>query len=164
MRRICDYLEMQNGKIGTRFESNPFGVTWGINMKMGDDDGDSNYSFWIKNQRMIHAISECFNIKHVTLHQPNMCNGKKTLTEYERSYLVNCCYCGVLKQSIEENIHQSVQFSEKAAEDSKKYPWLVDASDLFGEEDVYIDRLHVNEEGNRIVAQKVYSVIKENDL
>ncbi|MCQ2519076.1 MAG: SGNH/GDSL hydrolase family protein [Lachnospiraceae bacterium] len=161
MKRISNYLSGQNSSIGTRFESNPFGVTWGIK---GEREPDSNYRFWIRNQRMINAICSEMGIKHITVHQPNMCNGKVNMSTYEEEYLGNICFCGVDKQSVEKNKEQSIRFRQLVCEDAKKLDWLEDMSGIFDNEDVYIDRLHINEEGNRIVASNIFEVLKQHQF
>ncbi|MBR1391646.1 MAG: SGNH/GDSL hydrolase family protein [Lachnospiraceae bacterium] len=162
MKRISNYLERQNRGVGTRFNSNPFGVTWGIEMT-SDSQADVNYSFWYNNEKMIHAICGAYEIKHVTIYQPNLCNGKKNLSLYEKEYLLNSCYCGVQKQSIKENAELSMQFRRKVKEQAVKEEWIEDVSDLFDEQDVYLDRLHVNEEGNRLIAEKVFDIMKNKE-
>lgn len=158
MKRISEYLEKQNNKVGTRFETNPFGVTWGIDSYSAEDE-DANYKFWFKNQKMIHAICQCFRIKHLTIYQPNMCNGKENLTEHEKEYLLNICYCGVVRQSIEKNVKQAVRFRKRVEEDALHENWLENFSDIFDNEDVYIDRLHVNEVGNKIIAEHILKLL-----
>lgn len=161
MKQICGFLEQQNTRVGTRFGSNAFGVTWGVKV---DATQDSNYSFWHNNQRMIHSICEGFQIKHLTFHQPNLCNGKRNLTEYERNYLGNICFCGPDKQPVEVNIEQAVHFRNRVQQDAERENWLVDLADIFDDQDVYVDRLHVNEEGNRIIASKIFGVLKQMDF
>ena len=43
-------------------------------------------------------------------------------------------------------------FRERARRDAGKESWLVDLSGIFDNEEVYLDRLHVNETGNRLIA------------
>ena len=164
MKQISEFLLHHNLRIGTRFQSNPFGVTYGIDSYR--DFGDrSNYEFWITNEKMIHAICEALSIKQITVHQPNLCNGKKTITGYEKAYLLNSCYCGVQRQLLEDNIKQSIEFKCRVGEDAKKFSWLYDISDIFdNEEDVYIDRLHVREKGNQIIANTIFNLLIEKNI
>jgi hypothetical protein len=165
MKKICNYLEMQNDRIGTRFESNPFGVTWGIN-SYSTKTPDANYDFWIKNQKMIHSICERFNIKHITVHQPNLSNGKLNKSTFEKEHLLNICYCGVARQSIEDNMEQAIRFRRRVrAEAVLEDGWLVDLANVFDDvdKDVYIDRLHVNEEGNRIIADEIFNILRTKE-
>lgn len=159
MKRISGYLEKQSDKVGTRFDMNAFGVTWGINA-YSEEDTDANYSFWVKNQKMIHAICQSFHIRHITIHQPNLCNGKKNLTEYEKEHMLNICYCGVVRQPMEKNMQQAIQFRKRVEEDAMYEDWIEDFSDIFDNEDVYIDRFHVNENGNQIIAEHILQVLE----
>lgn len=160
MKRISGYLEKQGNRVGTRFDMNAFGVTWGID-GYSEEDTDANYSFWVKNQKMIHAICQSFHIQHITIHQPNLCNGKKNLTQYEKEHLLNICYCGIVRQPMEKNIQQAVQFRKRVEEDAIHEEWIEDFSDIFDNEDVYIDRFHVNEKGNRIIAEHIFEILNK---
>lgn len=153
MRSICSYLEKQKNQLGTRFQMNPFGITLGTKMNL-TETGEDSYSFWFRNQKMIHAVCESFCIQHLTFFQPNMVNGKK-LSEYEQAYLLNACYWGIDKMTPEQTMKRALTFRKCVERDALKENWLVDLSGIFDEEDVYIDRLHVNETGNRLIAENI---------
>jgi hypothetical protein len=163
MRKISKYLETQNDKLGTRHESNPFGVTWGIN-SYSSENPNANYEFWFNNEKMVHLICSGYDIKHLTIHQPNLCNGKTNKSKYEKEYLINICYCGVIKQSIEDYTQQAVLFKNRVKESAAlEDGWLVDLSDMFDDKDVYFDRAHVNEEGNRIIADEIFNILRTKE-
>ena len=109
-------------------------------------------SFWLQNQRMIHAVCEAFGIRQLTFYQPNLCNGKK-LTEFERAYILNACYWGPDRMTPEQTIRRAVAFRERVRRAAQQESWLVDLSGIFDREEVYLDRLHVNETGNRLIAE-----------
>lgn len=161
MKRISGFLEAQNNRLGSRFESNPFGITWGVK---SEENEDSNYAVWFRNQKMIHSVCDGLGIKQLTFHQPNLCNGKSKLSEYERNYLANICFCGADRQSVAVNIDQAVKFRKMAQKDSEKEKWLIDFADIFDDFDVYVDRLHVNEQGNRIIASNIFEVLKQQQF
>ena len=110
------------------------------------------YSFWFQNQKMIHAVCEAFGIRHLTFYQPNMCNGKK-LTAYEQEYFLNACYWGPDRMTPQQTMRRAIDFRERVRQDAGKESWLADLSGIFDREEVYLDRLHVNEAGNRLIAE-----------
>ena len=160
MRRVGNFLKQHGDKVGTRFDANPFGITWGIDYKLNEEN--DNYSFWFKNQKMMHAICQAFGIKHISIHNATLCNGKKNISRDEEEYMSNICYCGVQKQSLKENIEQSICFKERALLDIKE-EWLEDVSTLFDYEDVYWDRLHVKEAGNEMIANEIINLLKKRN-
>lgn len=153
MRTISTYLEQHSSGLDTRFGMNAFGVSWGRGGVKTDasQSEEDYYSFWFQNQKMIHAVCEAFGIRHLTFFQPNMCNGKK-LTAYEQEYFLNACYWGPDRMTPEQTMRRARAFRERARRDAGKESWLVDLSGIFDNEEVYLDRLHVNETGNRLIA------------
>lgn len=154
MRMISAYLEQQGDRLDTRFGMNDFGVSWGrggvkTDTSKSEEDG---YSFWFQNQKMIHAVCEAFEIRHLTFYQPNMCNGKK-LTAYEQAYFLNACYWGPDRMTPQQTMRRAIAFRERVKTDAAKESWIVNLSGIFDGEEVYLDRLHVNETGNRIIAE-----------
>ncbi len=154
MRTVCAFLEQQRDRLDTRFGMNVFGVSWGRGgVKTDAPPSEEAYdSFWLQNQRMIHAVCEAFGIRQLTFYQPNLCNGKK-LTEFERAYILNACYWGPDRMTPEQTIRRAVAFRERVRRAAQQESWLVDLSGIFDREEVYLDRLHVNETGNRLIAE-----------
>lgn len=37
--------------------------------------------------------------------------------------------------------------------------WIKDLSGLFGSEEIYIDKMHTNERGNEVIAEKIFNEI-----
>ena len=53
-------------------------------------------------------------------------------------------------------------FYKTIEEELEHYDWIADFTDIFADNDVYYDTCHVNEEGNRIISDKVYDLIESN--
>ncbi len=153
MRTISAYLKNHADGLNTRFGMNAFGVSWGRGgVKTDTPQEEDYYSVWFQNQKMIHAVCEAFGIRHLTFYQPNMCNGKK-LTAYEQEYFLNACYWGPDRMTPEQTMRRAIVFRERVRQDAGKESWLADLSGIFDREEVYLDRLHVNETGNRLIAE-----------
>ena len=159
MRQMSSYLGTQSQIDSVHFDQNKFGVSWGVN---GGFEGtvQDDYLFWINNQKMIHAVCSARNVSQMTFLQPSLFNGKKKLSQTERSYQHNLVYSGVnriLTKDFSENVKEFCLLSQA---DAGKLDWLYDLSEIFYDQDVYFDSCHVNELGNRIIAEKIVDIVK----
>lgn len=154
MRSICAHLEQRKDVLDTRFGMHAFGVSWGRGGVKTESPAakEEFYDFWYHNQKMIHAVCEAFQIRHLTFYQPNLCNGKK-LNRREQAYFLNACYWGADRMTPQQTIRRTLAFGRRVKQDAGKHAWLIDLSRIFDQEDVYLDRLHVNETGNRLIAE-----------
>lgn len=159
MRQICAFLERSSKQLTSRRKTNPFGITWGSDCM---EQYKNPAYFWINNQKMIHSICECLGIKHMTFHQPNMLNGKKRLTNYEREYILNTCFIGAEKEFLEDIGCQSKSFRKIVEKETDNLEWLYDFSDIFDNDDVYIDYAHVIEAGNEIISREILTKCKDS--
>ncbi|MBR0434409.1 MAG: hypothetical protein IJK13_00190 [Lachnospiraceae bacterium] len=108
---------------------------------------------WLRNARMIHAICEEWQIKHIHILQPTiLITG--SMDDNERDICENGPY-----KEIYKNVNG---FYKTIKEELKHYDWIADFTDIFADDDVYYDTCHVNEEGNRIISDKVYDLIESN--
>lgn len=158
MKQISQYLKTQNTKRTLHFDRHNFDVCWGLN---GDFGGtvEEAYAFWIKNEKMIHALCEARQVKQITFLQPSLFNGKKIMSEYEQSYQLNLVYIASERFLETEFAKRMLEFTMVAQHDIGKYEWVKDLSDIMGDKDVYIDYCHVNELGNQIIAENIANVV-----
>lgn len=159
MRQMSGYLETQSQINSVHFDQNKFGVSWGVN---GDFEGTirDDYLFWINNQKMIHAVCNIRNVSQITFLQPSLFNGKKRLSQTEQSYQQNLVYSGVNRILTKDFSKDVKEFWLLAQPDVTELDWLYDLSDIFGGQDVYFDSCHVNELGNRIIAENIADIVK----
>lgn len=157
-KQICAYLtEAKYGK--TLYTTSSFGYELGINKKFKGKIEDF-HDFWIKNNQIMDSVCNIAGVKHISILQPSLFSGNKSLSEYENSYSRNLCYVSADHYSKADLANRVHTFHDLAADDIKKYDWLYDFNDIFDEEDVYYDICHVNENGNRILAQRIIDTLK----
>ncbi len=158
MRQMCGYLESQNAVKGVNFDQHTFGLSWGVNGSF-DATVQSDYNFWINNQKMIHAVCQARKVEQITFYQPSLFNGRKKMSETEQSYQLNLVYTG--GDRIPGNVYADrvKAFDSLVMKDIDKSDWMYDLSGIFTEEDVYFDLCHVYEFGNRIIAERIADLV-----
>lgn len=159
MRQMSRYLGVQNHINGVHFDQHKFGISWGVN---GDFEGSiqDDYHFWINNQKMIHAVCNARDVCQITFLQPSLFNGKKKMSQTEQSYQQNLVYSGInriLTKELSENVKE---FCFCAQSDVNELDWLYDLSEIFCDQDVYFDSAHVNDLGNKIIAENIADIVK----
>lgn len=125
------------------------------NMYTDDREG---FDIWIENVQMMHAIAQSRGIKFLSFLQPMLCSKKKcSLTSGEKT---------IIRENTiwnKEYVSEQMKFRRLAKERGieELYDYMYDLSDLFDEEDVYIDDCHVHESGNKIIADKIWEKVKD---
>ncbi len=125
------------------------------NMYTDDREG---FDIWIENVQMMHAIAQSKGIKFLSFLQPMLCSKKKcSLTSGEKT---------IIRENTiwnKEYVSEQMKFRRLAKERGieELYDYMYDLSDLFDEEDVYIDDCHVHESGNKIIADKIWEKVKD---
>lgn len=108
------------------------------------------YDRWIKNVEIMNAVSELNNIFFIDFLQP-MLSSKRNKTRSEE--LLECIS--------DITFPETKSFREQYAAE-KKREYIIDLSDIFDDQDnVYIDCCHVNENGNEIIANKVFEYMQK---
>lgn len=161
MRQISQYLMCKKEIETLNFDGHKFGVSYGVNTFSKGDLMEKG-QFWINNQKMIHDLCQSRTIKHMTFFQPSLFNDEKEMSKQEQSYKLNLVYVGVQRERKSEYIEKVKEFGKLVKQDINKYEWIYDLSGVFGSEDVYIDMCHVNENGNRIIAERIADIVCEN--
>lgn len=160
MRKMCNYIN-ENVKLESHYQSNREDkATWGVKGSFRECIEDI-YSFWKTNQLMIHAVCQVHGVKHITFLQPSLFNGKEWLADYERSYVLNLVYMNAKHYKRDEMVDRVTTFRRLARDDVKSIEWMHDLSDVLDQEDAYIDRVHLNEHGNHVIAEKIAEKIAE---
>ena len=136
LKKTLNDLPMKNKKIGYGFKK--------------DISRSEN---WVRNMRIMHAVSTEFDAQFYSFLQPHIWSGKYNATELELA-LSN----GMLPQ---ERVYME-EFYDGVQNGIKEYSYIYDFTDIFdGMSDLFYDFVHCSEEGNRIIARKIYEVIKE---
>ncbi len=113
---------------------------------------NDKFDIYIRNVRLMHAICSSFGMMFLELFQPNVFH----LKYWNRfcTDLVNEPYVKRLKENEES-------FANKIHIKKNSFPYIIDLTNALSmHPEVFIDVVHVNEEGNRIIANSVFDIIK----
>ena len=142
-KNVFDLLKQDNSLKNLKIKNE---VYFGINKKNYQEN-------WIYSQRMMHAVCEEFGIKFYGIAQPTLLH-KKNITEEEKSML--------LYENIEELIIS--QNKIRSAVEKSSFPWMYDFKEIFDYKkgNYYMDLLHYTEEGNKVIAENIFEIIKKD--
>jgi hypothetical protein len=138
--------------------------SWLSNQNQGDvlygiQTDKSVAKFWKDNQRIMHSISDEFNIKYIGILQPN------AFTEGIPSDMINKYIKYVHPSSDEfwkevgDRIYQMKQTYDEAEYEIDRIPYILNFRHIFyglNDYDIYLDNAHVYERGNQIIAANVF--------
>ena len=110
---------------------------------------------------MMYGICTAFNITFVGILQALL--GGKKMNDREKEIFLNGSRDGMYPDIYREDFKKQAIFRERIKGLCEMYPFIYDFSNLFDEMDVFNDECHVNEYGNRVIAEKIYGLI-ENKL
>jgi len=113
---------------------------------------------WYQNMKDFCDFSNKNNIKSVVIIQPTIYHGKKILTNYETGFYLDDIFTKTTFTKMREKLGQLPECTLK-----------VDLSDVFEnvEIGIYRDGVHLNNQGNKLIANKIYeniSPIVSNDI
>lgn len=114
---------------------------------------------WLKNIEYMHAVCEINNIRFLSFIQPSF-YGKPKMNLKRDAIICKIWdfYNGDASETLKIPIRE---FRECAPEICKTHEYIHDLSHIFDNEDVYMDICHVFENGNRIIADKIYKIITD---
>jgi hypothetical protein len=136
----------------------------------------SLFEYWFEQERMMEAVCKANEISFFSFLQPIVFSGRSFL---ERTAIVALYNNAVWNNSLgrydnhwdgsllneknkgfRELVQNAFAFRKKAKE--VKEDWFIDLSGLFDDTDgVFLDRFHLNEKGNKIVANVVYETLQK---
>ena len=112
---------------------------------------------WLDNTRMMHAIAQEFNILFLSFLQPFLCIGGYKLTDSQKIILNR--YWPTLARSDYKNDFM-INRAHEMINAIKGIDYIIDLTHLFsGYTNIYIDKVHVTEQGNKIIANHIYDVL-----
>ena len=112
---------------------------------------------WLENIECMHAIAANKKISFFSFMQP-MLFTKKNLDRHSRTILQTMLFHG----NNDKFMKYAKEFRSRAGEIVKSHGYIYDLTDIFDDEDVYMDIIHVYEKGNEIIASHIWNVIKGN--
>jgi len=121
--------------------------------KQYDDEVSRQIAFlWEKRMTEFCKISNEKNIQSIVIIQPTLAHGKKELSNFEKTLWT-------------KNIHfeKTFDYLIQKSENLTDCTMVRNFSDIFENVDdgIYFDNVHLNNEGNKIVANKIYNEIKD---
>lgn len=120
----------------------------------GVKSGYSPYMLWKNSMRMMHAVCEEFGIEFIAVLQPSIFTKMKCLGKKDWEIVLHY-------ELRDEYVEHFANFFDEYAQDSWRPEWLYDFTEIFHDWDgVYLDNCHVNETGNKIIAEKIWEIVR----
>lgn len=126
------------------------GLCEGINIKQ------TRFENWRNNMELIHTVAISKGIKFFSFLQP-MLRSKNRSKKEDEIFLSS-------RQFYEKDLYVVEDFRDqiKNEENPKYNEYIYDLSDIFDETtDVYMDICHVNEKGNKIIADSIFNIVEK---
>ena len=117
----------------------------------------TDYDIWLRNMRRMHVICEEFNIKFISILQP-MVDYKPAKDTREHELIVK----EFLKTTQSEQLPCEVKrFCTELESKIINYPYIKNFTDIFQSEyNVFYDTCHYTQNGNQIIADRVFQLLK----
>lgn len=113
---------------------------------------------WLKNIEYMSAVCKLNNIDFVSFMQPmlltktTMCSKGEEVVKRKWDFILSL-YGG-------KSTSQTREFRKRATDICSRHDYIYDLSHIFDDKDVYMDHCHVFENGNEIIADEIYKVIR----
>lgn len=123
-------------------------------------DKRSAYERWLENEKIMQQICQMKGITFWGILQPWLGSGQENA--WEKLQIWSDHYWQIVFPQFESYIDNVREFKERIREDVQENVWLYDFTDIFlsiEDSDIYFDSIHVNEYGNRIVAEKFNEIL-----
>lgn len=124
------------------------------NYNVGTQNENSAAAIWLQNQELMHAVSETLSIQFHAFLQPNLVTKNKGTCDKEVYEYINNKIISAIKMFEGEVKEILEKVKNSYIEDATR--WLDNIDGIF------YDYCHVTEEGNKIIADKMFEYIKEN--
>lgn len=113
---------------------------------------------WLHCEKMLFGICHEFGISFRAVIQPYIKNKKENRAERE------CFMHANFSENIWNDFHGRMEnISSHVLSKLDEYPWLVDGTHIFDDvsEPVFLDYCHVNNRGNRLIAEWMFRMIRD---
>jgi len=140
-------------------ERTPFSSNWDATIVDQSIPGkiEKTLNYWTHNVRQINAIGKEYGFKTYSFWQPNPLNESKKLTQDEKNAIGNRVSNKGYRVFKDLYIASSKRLKDK---ENLGIHWI---GDIFqnNSESLYIDFIHLNKYGNKLIADRMYSVLNE---
>ena len=152
-QKVVEEHPMMFSYTGHLFEKYILNQEKGKTLGNGMPDTRSMSEMWIQNMRIMRNICEEFGIAFAAFLQPSLHFGKYKMSAEEKEILH--------KTYSEEQNKRYEEFFEKTVDLIKEQKNIYNLTDIFDEkEGIFIDHCHCNEEGNQLIADKIYRALE----
>lgn len=120
-----------------------------------DNGNEDVFECWVKHMKYLHAISMINESDFCAFVQPFIYT-KKCMNGHEKRLvkMLNTIFSS-------EMINKCKEYITMAEKASKEYNYIFNFTSILEQKDVYMDICHVNEEGNKMIAENVWTIVKE---
>lgn len=158
------FEQLQNSPVA---HNSPYGIHYGIHY--GINPQEDSFAYWLIQMKIMHGICKEMGIQYKAFLQPMLLSKKRygegdvdILYQYYSAlwdkrqkglkyYDPNSGECSIYTSRLEEEINHFRKEGGKIKEE-----WFTDLTWIFDEVDhVYIDPYHVNENANKIIAERI---------
>lgn len=116
-----------------------------------------SFDIWYDTIEQMYLIARGNGIQFFSFLQPILLNKKETSLTLREKTIIRGKSIADKQYASDAKIYRNLA-NERRIEETRNY--MFDLSDIFDDKDVYIDDCHVFEEGNQIIADKIWEKIK----
>lgn len=148
VQRAMDYVNTNKDKIWLDIFAE------GVMAYSGIQPDADKFDIWLSNIKRMKGVCESEGIQFFAFHQPILYS-KLNISKEEKGLLwttwrINDCY------------RWANEFRNRIKAIADTYDYIYDLSDIFDNEtDIYMEDCHVYEKGNRIIANVIYEILKD---
>lgn len=147
-------MECAGGKIGQGIGKDSYQICPGIHFS------ENVIDTWLKNIEYMHAVCEINNIKFLSFMQPMLFTRDYATSTKEE--IIRKKWKFFLSVYGENAELQMKEFRKCAPDICQTHDYIYDLSHIFDDKDVYMDHCHVYENGNKVIADEIYAIVKES--
>lgn len=138
-------------RMASQRQQGMYGLGDADNVSWGMVENTESWEKWIKNQKMMHLLAEEAGVRYLAFLQPTVISKRRGKKDEEIYFYIE-----------ENEIIEKTQYYKNIRQllDVGEMEYVVDASGWFDDEDgLFYDYCHVFEEGNQMIAEKIYQYI-----
>lgn len=121
------------------------------------DDRES-FDIWIGNIEFMHAIAQSKGVEFFSFLQPMLCSKEESSLSLREKTIIREDFVREKEYVLDAGKYRRMA-KERRIEQTHDY--MYDLSDIFDKEDVYMDHCHVCEDGNKIIAYKIWEKVAD---
>ncbi len=129
-------------------------------INVGCLDERESFDTWLSNIEIMHAIAQNRGIKFFSFLQPMLLSKKEEFLTLKEKSWIHAASIYMREEVFKAKRECRRLMEERHIADTHEY--MYDLSYIFDDVDVYFDECHVYEEGNHIIADKIWEIIENH--